>query len=114
MAIINGVAGFTQLTKLNIIDTLLVDGKPLDPTAEDIIEVSANYQVLVTDDIIVATGTLTVTLPLLSNADKKVAIKSISGTVTVDGNGSTVEAPVSLTAGQANTYVPVSTGWVQI
>lgn len=93
----------------------LIDGIPIDVSGADtIIEVSANYQATINDDIIVCTGTFTVTLPLLANTFKKVIIKSTTGTITVDGNGSPVETPTSLTPNQANEFTPVSTGWVQV
>ena len=99
--------------------------RPFDPnssgggggviTSMNIIEVSTSYQALITDDIIVANGTLTITLPALANTTKQVAIKEIVGTLTIDGDGSeTIEGSLTktLTTGQSIVLVPTSTGWV--
>ncbi len=92
-----------------------INGIPLNVTGSDnIIEVNSNYLADITDDIIICTGSFTVTLPLLANAIKVVIIKSVSGTITVDGNGSTVEEPTALTTGQANEFTPTSAQWRQV
>ena len=85
-------------------------------TSMNIIEVSTSYQALITDDIIVADGTLTVTLPLLASSTKQVSTKQIVGVLTVDGGASTIEgaSTITLTSGQSTTIVPTSTGWVLI
>ena len=100
--------------------------RPFDPnssgggggviTSMNIIEISTSYQALITDDIIVADGTLTITLPPLASATKQVSTKQISGVLTVDGGASTIEgvATITLTSGQSTTIVPTSTGWVLI
>ena len=85
-------------------------------TSMNIIEVSTSYQALITDDIIVADGTLTITLPLLASSTKQVSTKQIVGVLTVDGGASTIEgvSTITLTSGQSTTIVPTSTGWVLI
>ncbi len=99
--------------------------RPFDPnssggggggiTSMNIIEVSTSYQVLITDDLVIADGTFTITLPALANTTKQVAIKEVVGTLTVDGDGSeTIEGSltITLTTGQSTVLVPTSTGWV--
>jgi len=97
------------------VSTLITSGGGVI-TSMNIIEVSTSYQALITDDIIVANGTLTVTLPLLASSTKQVSTKQIVGVLTVDGGASTIEgvATITLTSGQSTTIVPTSTGWVLI
>ena len=82
-----------------------------DPT---IVEISASYDILVGDDIILSTGTHTVKMPLLANAVRDVVIKSVSGTITIDGNGSSVEGGLTITTTQARRFAPETTGWKEI
>lgn len=81
----------------------------------NIVEVSADYTVLVTDDVVISSGNNTITLPPLASATKNVTIKSVSGLATVDGSGSeTIEGnlTVSVTPNSAVTLSPTSLEWV--
>lgn len=110
---------FTQLTNLNILDELRVDGVLIVPggSTQNIIEVSGNYTIDITDDFIADTGPGIVTLPLSSNATKHVTIKSVlgGGTLTLTPSGSdTIDsaASQSINVNAALTVWPVSAGWL--
>jgi len=77
---------------------------------QDIREVTANYQVLVADDIIHGTGTFNVTLPNIVDATHEVTVSSIAGTLTLLGDA-TIESPTSLTTGQRATVYPAGGQW---
>lgn len=82
-------------------------------TSMNIKEVSSNYLVLITDDIISGTGTLNVTLPPVSTALKSLTIKSTTGSViTVIANGSdTIEGSPTqvLSSEESITIAPTAT-----
>jgi len=113
---------FTQLTNLNILDELRVDGALVLPgTGEQIIvEIAGSYLVDVEDDFVSATiaGAINVTLPAASDAVKHVVIKnspSSTASVTLLPDGSdTIEllASQTLTPSTALTIFPVTGGWL--
>jgi len=83
----------------------------------NIVEVSTAYTTSNADAVIIATGTFTVTLHLLSTANKEIAIKSSLGIITVAADGSdTIEglASIDITTGQSVTLVPTTSEWVII
>lgn len=89
-------------------------------TSMQIVETGVAYLVLVTDDIILAKGTFTVSLPPFLSANKSMTIKSVAGggTITVDPDGSEViegQATHTLTVGTSITISPtVTDDWVII
>lgn len=88
-------------------------------TSMQITEVSTTYTVVILDDIVIASGTFTVSLPPLSTALKSVTIKSTigGGTITLDGDGSeTIDGALTqaITSGTSITVAPSSTEWVII
>ena len=92
----------------------LINGVPIG--ADDIVEITGTYTVLINDDIVIGDGTFTINLPPVASAIKILFIKSKAGggTITVDPDGSeTIEgsATHALTSGTAITIVPSSTGW---
>lgn len=95
----------------------LINGIPIAPPV--ITEVSSTYTATTSDDVIVGSGTFTITLPPVATAIKGIAIKSVAGggTLTVDGDGSeTIDGSATqvVTAGTAITISPTSSGWVII
>lgn len=85
----------------------------------NIIEITGDYTVGITDDVVVDTGPGTVTLPSASLANRPVTIKSapISGTIIVSPDGSdTINNTVSLfvSVGSSATLVPIGGGWLTI
>lgn len=102
---------FTQLTNLNILDELRIQGVLVQPAGgQDIVEVSTTYQVIIDDDIIAATGTFTVTLVDIGDAIKEITISSFSGTITLAGDA-TIQTPNSLTTGTSVTLYPAGGEW---
>ncbi len=110
---------FTQLTNLNVIDELRVDGVLITPggSSQNVVENSGNYSIGLSDDFVANTGPSIITLPLSSTATKHVTIKSVSpgetltltpsGGDTIDGMGT---APIGVNA--ALTVWPVAAGWL--
>jgi len=89
----------------------------LDAKADvrNIVEVSAIYTTSASDAAVIATGTFTITLHALSTATEQIVIKNVSGTITVDGDGSeTIDGSLTqvITTDQSLTLIPTSTGWV--
>lgn len=76
--------------------------------------ITADYQIRPVDTDIFNTGDNTATLPLLITAIHDVVIKSSSGTVTVDGNGSSINGSATITTDQARRYSPIATGWEEV
>lgn len=79
-----------------------------------ITEVVSEYTVLIADNYVVATGTFTVNLPPLASAIGPVNISCVSGTITIDGDGSeTINglATATLTTNQAKDLLPTSLEW---
>ncbi len=113
---------FTQLLNLNILDELRVDGILITPSGgepQNIVEVSGNYTVDITDDFVANTGPGIVALPLSSNAFKHVVIKSVlgGGTLTINPSGSDTingEASTTLTPNSALIFWPVAAGWLSV
>lgn len=90
---------------------------PSSITKMSIQEESSLYTVLVTDDIIICTGTFTVNLPALAASDKSVTITSKTGTITVDPDGAELingSATEAVAAGFSITIAPTSVEWVTI
>lgn len=119
MAEINDENAFTQLTKLNVIEKLLVNGLPIGITSMNMIEVTSNYLALTTDDIILGTGTFNVTLPPVASGVKSLSIKSTTGSaVTVIADGSELiegSATQALGSEESITIVPTNNNdWVII
>lgn len=87
---------------------------------QNIIETSGDYTVATTDDIIVDTGPGTVSLPLSSQMNKQLVIRSnvTGGALTVaPATGETingVEASLNINIDTSNTLVPVTGGWLTI
>ncbi len=79
----------------------------------DIVEVTANYNQEIDDDILFVTGTFTVTLMDPAIGIKPITIRCISGTTTISPASGTVET-ASLTVGQSIQMAPRSTGWFNI
>lgn len=110
---------FTQLTNLNVLDELRVDGQLIVPggSSQNVVENSGNYSVGLTDDFIANTGPSTVTLPLSSNAVKHVTVKSVigGGTITLTPSGAdTIDgmATQAINVNAALTVWPVAAGWL--
>jgi hypothetical protein len=110
---------FTQLTNLNLLDELRVDGQLITPggSNQNIVEVSGNFTIDVIDDFIADTGPGIVTLPLSSTAVKHVTIKSVlgGGTLTLTPSGSdTIDslATQSIPVNTSLTVWPVIAGWL--
>jgi len=84
----------------------------------NIVEITTDYNTLVTDDVIVATGgSLTINLHSLASAVKNIVIKCGAGIITINPNGSeTIDgAPTQrLTSRQSITLSPIPTGWLII
>lgn len=77
-------------------------------------EITATYDVLPIDDVILATGTFTVNLFDSSIAIKLVHIKCISGGITIDGFSSqTIDGQLTyqLTPQQSVTLASIPGGW---
>lgn len=111
----------------NIVDTddgetptYCINGIPLNVTGSDtVVEVSSNYTVTDQDDIVVGTGTFTITLLPLANAIKMLTLKSVlgGGTITIDADGAeTIEgsSTFALTAGTSITLSRSASGWLII
>lgn len=110
---------FTQLTNLNVLDELRVDGVLIVPggSTQNIVEVAGNYTIDITDDFVADTGPGTVTLPLTADAVKHVTIKSVlgGGTLTLSPSGSdTIDGAASqaINVNAALTVWPVAAGWL--
>jgi len=78
--------------------------------AQNIIEVDADYQALITDDIINCDGTFTVTFPIFPIAVKEITVTSTNGTITVASEVA-IEGPVTLTTGTSQTFYPSRGQW---
>jgi len=80
----------------------------------NIVETGLDYDVLVTDDYIIGSGTITVKFPLRANATKPFYVKNDGvGTITLDGNGSTVPGASTISTTVARLFVPKSGGWAE-
>lgn len=75
-----------------------------------IIEVDANYQVRIVDDVISCDGTFTVTLPPSAIAAKEITISSTNGTITIAADV-TLELPSSITTGASETFFLARGQW---
>ena len=91
-------------------------GMPSIPAIEIplvVVEISANYDVTTLDDVIVFTGSPTITL--LAEPTKPIIIKNDGvGTGTIDGNGAAIEAPSTISASVARRLIKTSIGWRDI
>ena len=83
---------------------------------EIIVEISAEYDVRVIDDAVIATGGgYAVNMPSAASAIKRIQITSRTGTVVLTADGSDLIDGVSqlnLTAGQSRTLAPIAGEWV--
>ena len=88
-------------------------------TQDIIIETSTNYAVQIVDDVVIGTGTINITLPLASNAVRRITIVAeaastltilLSGSDTLSGaitNPVTFPSSVTLVATPSNEWVGV-------
>lgn len=79
---------------------------------QKIVEVSTNYTASLDDDIILASGSITITYPDPALAVKSLTVRSLSGNVTLASSGP-IEATL-LTTSQSATQVPSAAGWFVI
>jgi len=78
---------------------------------------SLDYSIQASDDFVVGTGVITLTFPLGSTAVKALTIKNDGvSSITLDGNGATIEDGLTLTTTQAETYLydDDNTNWVKV
>lgn len=89
-------------------------GPPLSLATDDmeIVVIFTTYQILITDDIVNASGTFNVTLPDIADAIKEVTITSVSGVSTLLGDA-TIQSPTSISAGTSITVYPADGQWWQ-
>lgn len=92
-----------------VVPGITENGKAYQLANHSIISTSANYTVLSTDEIILATGTITITLPIASaNTGKTYTIKRISTIVTIDvTGGGTIDGSTSISIGQQYSTISV-------
>ncbi len=114
MALVNDEPGFTQLTKLNVTDTFLINGDPVTPDTEEIIEAVTPYTLLGTENVISLTGTGNVNLLLSTTAKKSVILHAATGTLTlVTQGGDTINQTV-ITVGNSAHLTPLNGQWVAV
>ena len=78
-------------------------------------ETGISITLLVTDDYIVGTGDITITFPILLNSTKPFTIKNDGiGTITADGNGSSITGSSTMSPGVSRKYLPKAFGWTEI
>lgn len=108
---------FTQLTNLNVIDELRINGVLVTGTAQQIVEVSADYIIDIDDDFIIVTGDVNITLLPIGTAKKEVTIKANPFTLAtmipfgsdqIETGGELVSSFTSVS------LLPTSGGWVII
>lgn len=108
------------MTRNELLEEILANINGGGITAMQIVEITAAYTALTSDDIILGKGTFDVDLPPSNSGVKSVSIKSVlgGGTVTVIPDGSELiegQATHILTVGAAVTIAPTTTGdWVII
>jgi hypothetical protein len=78
------------------------------------VEVVSDYQILIDDNSIVNKGDNTHTFPLLALAKHDILVTSAQGTVTMDGNGSTIIGASSITETVSRRYTPTTDGWLEV
>lgn len=83
----------------NLIDDLVTPVRG----AQNIIEVDADYQALITDDILNCDGDMTITLVPSIIAAKEITVSSTDGEVTLDADVP-IEAPSVMTTGTSETF----------
>ena len=119
MAVVNDDPGYTQLTKLNIQESLLIDGHPVTAGIEDV-SVTEDYTQTKHDDGIfcdATAGNFTVTMidPALA-LKRRVAVKNETGalsTITIAPTTGTVEV-TSLSDTQSVILAPRAGAWVSV
>lgn len=108
---------FTELTNLNIKDEFRIHGVLVNPGGgEDIIEVTAEYDQQVDDDIIVGDGTFDINLIAVSDAIKQITIRAVADTtLTLVPDGSDTSEATTINANTSVTLAPYNgTIWLQI
>lgn len=81
----------------------------------NIVRVSTDYEIQVSDDYVISDGSNTLTLPLFAEAVKAVFLVNEGVTNdTVDGNGSTVPGGTSLTPTQSRGFIPGTSEWLEV
>lgn len=109
---------YTQLLNLNILDELRVEGQPI--LGQIIAEISANYNVTLLDDVVIAIGgpAKNITLPLASTTNRVVSIKNrvsgIATTLPIGGNLIDGLSSVPLGLNESITLAPFSGGWARL
>lgn len=102
---------FTQLTNLNILDELRINGVLVLPGGgQDIVEVTDDYDVQQDDDIINCNGTFMVTLPPIAIAIKEITISSTNGIITLAADA-TIEGAGSVPNQTSITFYPARGQW---
>ena len=82
---------------------------------ETIVETAVNYDAQPQDDYVSGAGTITLKFPLLTAAIKGITFKNNGvGTITLDGNGSSVENGTVLSTTVARKFIPVAGGWIEV
>ena len=102
-----------QFTRIISIDDFLKQVEASD--LETIKETSGDYTALITDDFVVGENTITLTFPTLTTAIKSLTFKNNGvNTITLDGNGSSVENGTVLSTTQARKFIPTTSGWLEV
>lgn len=101
----------SQVTFDSVLD-IIISSIPVS-SPQSIVELTTSDDVSIHTDIVFCTGTLTANLVDPSTAIKQVAVRSVSGTITITADSGTVETS-SLTTGQATTLVPRASGWFEV
>jgi len=94
---------------------LSTSGGGVPSEGANLVRVSGDYQILVTDQYVISDGGNTLTLPLLANATQPVYIINEGVTNdTVDGNGSTVPNSLTISPTEVRGFAPGTLAWVEV
>ncbi len=110
---------FGQLTNLNILGELRIQGVLVVPGGQNIVEVTGNYTQQIDDDIIIVTGPSAFTMIQSSTAIKSFTVKSVlvGGNITLTAfagdlvNGA---ATLIITPDTSVTLAPINLDWAII